>query len=967
MTIHSQFYFKNSNTDQILLREDLEVQDGHLFSACYEARTRVKIHEEYLGHCDGTEAAIQEIYQNHLEQLQGTLKTINLNNFSRVVANGEFPLYRKYYTYKKIEYKDLTGTSTFLVDIKVSRQWVFAVYHLHGLCFYEKIGELGNLKQLTDDFNSSILKMFREAAKGSSSISDALFDYRIAYLKAQQSNPKSATKTRTTLKINLVQGGYTAEAKEEVIDIGSKATCPLEITCTHFKVAILLWEGQAHAVYLAYGCNKPFYQESIGSTGGTEKGVQRLLKNFTEEMRLFAHLTLEDFRAAREDLLFAKIDFVIGEERSFQVEFRIIGRKVYAQFLNITACLAHLDGSHSLSTICEDFKEDIQEVCKGIENLPTALDEGTMATNYVQYVQRVNEHVACLRTLADTFRNHLILCKHNVLYPDVELKPFECTWEDQDEQGYKVFKEWDIPFPYILGGILARPHYHPKMVPPVKDIVNSIIQLRQARQKFVAIAQDYKCLSEYQLYDYRWILVAAKFEGKFYIVEPNLYEACLHLPTPEEVAADLEQPITEAFVDAVLEANHIQEQVKPRLMKYLGMTLRQALYSSQAYGNYLNAKKLYEEEIKGLDEAQMDLHLRMRAFFHKKNLLRTTRLPFVLSADHLNFRSTLPEKVFAVLQGAPIDTLNMGTHNAQEVLEIAKLYDINLAFANSLTFDKQLYQQSTAILRTKVLELIPAAKSHEVFTRTLNPVKMTDGRYWADPRNWLSERVGLQAQLVIRQYIEARSLAEQLPGIGAVRGNIGAGKSTYAPKQALNVDHLKAQSRRVYRGERNHQIHPEYAEVFRRFLHEVAYQKKLNYFLDSRLLYPADLEENILAPARLRDVPASIQDFDVPLTTSLERVLKRQVGGDDPRPSLEAIVSGYIYLRQYRRQIIEAVDNYELYYKGERVAYKKEGELHILNREAYEECLRVPTREEADALAAPYAAAIEQHANALFY
>lgn len=208
-------------------------------------------------------------------------------------------------------------------------------------------------------------------------------------------------------------------------------------------------------------------------------------------------------------------------------------------------------------------------------------------------------------------------------------------------------------------------------------------------------------------------------------------------------------------------------------------------------------------------------------------------------------------------------------------------------------------------------------------------------------------------------YILARHLSEKLDRILGIRGNTGSGKSTSAPLGALNVDVLKAALKKGYKV-LNSQLHPEAAKIFERFLQGIIKTLTINFCLNSRLIEPEDMESWILKPAKQRGVSAEIKDFEVPLSTSLLRALTRDPYGKDPCSSLEIIIDGFVRLRRDRATIIarikddKAVTNYELCFKQGSsrilVAHKKDSEFKIFDQALYDECMRVPSKDEINQL-----------------
>lgn len=92
-----------------------------------------------------------------------------------------------------------------------------------------------------------------------------------------------------------------------------------------------------------------------------------------------------------------------------------------------------------------------------------------------------------------------------------------------------------------------------------------------------------------------------------------------------------------------------------------------------------------------------------------------------------------------------------------------------------------------------------------------------------------------------------------------------------------------------------------------------------------------------------------LKDLDVPLLTSLNRVLKRDPRGEDPIPALEPIVDGFRMIRANRNEVIasviaeDVVKEYQLFHSGQLIAFKEDGKFTIIDQEAYEECIASPS------------------------
>lgn len=319
--------------------------------------------------------------------------------------------------------------------------------------------------------------------------------------------------------------------------------------------------------------------------------------------------------------------------------------------------------------------------------------------------------------------------------------------------------------------------------------------------------------------------------------------------------------------------------------------------------------------------------------------------------------------------------LTITTENAAEYLKAVKLFDLILALLNSHHPYKIYFSRSTFDIRKKILELCLNLKSYEAFTMTLNPQKMREDQYLADPRSWISESAAYRTASSVNQLICSQTLSNQMSisplgrRLIAARGIAGAGKSRYLKifllqlrqsfsphspenflvKGILNPDFMKAFLKR-HRGKNfNTQIHQEVSASFKH-LFKVIMSKGWYFILDKRNLTLDDVIINLLDPAKKHGFLASLIDFDVRLRTSVRRVLTRPPLGDEPCPELESLIDGFKQARKHRAAIIqlvqkeEAIAGYELYAtsRSHLIAEKINTVFHIYYPSVYKQCLSVP-------------------------
>jgi hypothetical protein len=468
-----------------------------------------------------------------------------------------------------------------------------------------------------------------------------------------------------------------------------------------------------------------------------------------------------------------------------------------------------------------------------------------------------------------------------------------CEWPASEKAG--VVMDRDITLDIIMQRLLSRSKYCKEEIPTIPNMIDAFVKVRKLRARNIDNIQICPRI-EYYLYSYQ-TLVASKVNGIFTILKPELYVSCLQEPSSIEIL----------------------ETMAPSIMS--------VIFEKHLYGNWTKVAGHLNNEI--MKWSQED-----RAIIFKN--------------------PSLSPKILKYLQGQiSLDEIEITPINALEILTQIKFVDqMILTYNWIMPLNKYQIERCSYELKARVLELVPAVKSHQVFTKTLLTTDLAFCLRHIDPR-----RAGLHAKEISKTFVKVFKLSSHLKKILGWRGNTGSGKSTVAPEGSLNVDHIKAGLKRGYKF-LNPQIHPEGAKIFEKLLEEIIKKHRMNYSLDARLIEPEYLESSIILPAAQRQVPAVIEDYEVPLTTSLLRVLTRDRYGKDPCPTLEAIVDGYIRLRKDRAEVIKKikdagyVESYHLFFKkGSKrvvVAVKKEGEFKILNEALYNESLREPSKEEIE-------------------
>lgn len=518
-----------------------------------------------------------------------------------------------------------------------------------------------------------------------------------------------------------------------------------------------------------------------------------------------------------------------------------------------------------------------------------------------------------------------------------------------------IIADENIPLLKTFCRLLARPLYCRGKRPEEIELFENHLKVRSCREKAIQQIRSNPNIKEYFLYD-DGVLVAEKRDDRFTILDQEKYLGCLKVPEQTEMWRKTTFPrITPLFIDKVIRLGYIPGRFRIRLERFLDERVYAVFCAWNPCTGSNSKNNLRKKEVKILEYDMQCMFLEID-FFLQRDMYNQCRGHFQEDDTTLDKGKFI--QLYRYLDGQqPLEKIKFTTENARAYLTLVKLFDLAVRGLNRYRMDDKLRFRSTYRLRSHLLKIAPDLKSHEAYTLTPHKELLKDPDYLSQPRHWISTRVGMQAKIVLQTLIAVRLSSESLTSVLATRGNTAAGKSVFAPRNSLNPDNFKAFLKR--NGEErllNIQVYEEGTNLFWRFFKEIT-KGTVCYSLDARLIETEYLESNVINPAKSRKVAAKITDFEVSLSTSLMRVLARPVYGEDPCPSLEPIVSGYIQLRQYRHEIIDRIKNnatvtdYQLLYKNSNgdvilVARKKEGIFEILDDNLFAESLHVPLNEE---------------------
>ena len=564
--------------------------------------------------------------------------------------------------------------------------------------------------------------------------------------------------------------------------------------------------------------------------------------------------------------------------------------------------------------------------------------------------------------------------------------------------GRGVIRDNQLPLEASFARLLATNRYSKVWYPHTHKIIDAFNVSRIERLDFInlllegyGVQSNDVDVSDYELYD-NGVLVFRK-EGKNLTICDQ--ERFRKLCSPPKNRRKVYKKVDEKFIDKAIKNAFIPEKSRRKLREFIGHRIHIAIdLEASLYGNLKRVQKIKNEEIDELEQKDRSLYGCIQSLCDPSKddddntISDAARLTRRIYKYHQGNPGTDPEtgivgryheyqgydwrqlkNIRKYLTGeVGAEVLSLNRDSAPLLLKIMKMFDLAVAELNCMRREKMIQERGSYDLRTSILELLPDLSSLDAYSRTLFPARLSQAPYRANIKNFMDKRVGLHSKLAANTYILARSLAERMPtfselkgnsgtqGIVAARGNTGAGKSQALGDESgiLNVDPVKRGLREVT-SVTNKQSHTEGAMLFNCLF--VEFTNNINrYIVDLRLLDIESLNRYVLNPARMHQTPVMIQDYDVPLFTSLNRVLKRNPRGKEPCPSLDPIVMGFQKIRENRREVIrlieqeELVKEYHLHYLGKKVASKVDGEFRILDEELFEECLQVPTGDEIEAM-----------------
>jgi predicted kinase len=283
-----------------------------------------------------------------------------------------------------------------------------------------------------------------------------------------------------------------------------------------------------------------------------------------------------------------------------------------------------------------------------------------------------------------------------------------------------------------------------------------------------------------------------------------------------------------------------------------------------------------------------------------------------------------PQLVVVNTRGS-LEQVLVTADNARDTLTALKIADNEKRAGHSYALRHEILKRSQGALTT-----------HEIYVYTSELPRGEDlYPFLNNPGNWLPERNALHDAIIQDQYALTEQLSERLndtrPTVYALRGNTASGKSTLArrhPQLARGLDE---------HGELSGSINPDtYKNILKQHEAEGDMQVVSHAQTHFEGAMIAHKIESMIAPEassvvidrRLTTIdsinaiqahaqqywagkPVHLFDLDVPLETSLMRVLARPVGGDAPNVSFDVIAEGFTDIRRSRNDVLKRVASHD--------------------------------------------------------
>ncbi len=575
----------------------------------------------------------------------------------------------------------------------------------------------------------------------------------------------------------------------------------------------------------------------------------------------------------------------------------------------------------------------------------------------------------------------------------------------------KIIRDYEWSLEALVARLLALNPYSKIPYPSLKELFDVTFEARKLRFEYITLATT----KDYEFY-YDGKIIFKKTSAGYHFYEDSL--SCFKKIIQQLSDADkiswlqlIEEidsvwrsrisldpvlrennPTQGPYIDECFIENAINKQYIPlhslkKITKFEGLSMADAIIEAKVSGNVKRRREIENTETNLLDPLDKFL---FNSIFHmclgyeyfssprkEWNKLSVTyeclagneNLPIEQKKAQSWLKLKTIHDYLSNSNNIDIYSLNLNSKNANDILRITKMFDLSLSLINSRPcVTKIAFKRNSGELRKSIVELFSTVSSTQAFSKTLFLERLNDPRvpeYLFDSKNWIDSRVGLHAKLYANAFILAFSLSKEISlnrviEVGAnnlvgARGNTASEKSTALGNLLgiLNTDPIKKELR-IGTNFRNHQVHVEGAMIFDLCFNEIKKHTALRYIVDLRLIRLKDIKRYLITPAKNNKCTVIMSDFDVPLVTTLVRVLNRNPRGKDPIPSLQVMVDGFKALRRKRAKVVKAleaeevVEGYVLYFQGKIVGKKKNGKMIQIDPLGYKKCFQIPSDNEIE-------------------
>jgi len=304
------------------------------------------------------------------------------------------------------------------------------------------------------------------------------------------------------------------------------------------------------------------------------------------------------------------------------------------------------------------------------------------------------------------------------------------------------------------------------------------------------------------------------------------------------------------------------------------------------------------------------------AEFNKNN-------PGSLKSQEFKLMRSSGEKIVMVDESGNLQEMLVTKENAKDVLGAIKAKDETLR-GKSYELRQEILKRSGGDIAT-----------HEAYIYATDIPRGNDlDSFMANPDNWLPERVVFHREIIDKKLKEAEALSTRhgMPPkqskITTLRGNTASGKTTAIAGNekfsdildenkeatgAVNPDTYKVELINLDKVEgvetSNHsQTHEESSMLGKLIQKEIVENiPPQALVIDKRMDKDKNIKE-LLKIAHQTGVEVEICDIDVPLETSLIRVLGREAGGDSPLVAFLQVAEGFEGIRKNRTELLRTVN-----------------------------------------------------------